>query len=89
MGPVSSPITPIPVMEGLKLSVGEDLTMLEISGESFTPDLKVWFSDVEADTMYRQVGGAQWVELERDVMFMFILNHFSVSWDCIKSITRE
>lgn len=56
MGPVSSPVTPIPVMEGLKLSVGEDLTMLEISGESFTPDLKVWFSDVEAETMYRYVG---------------------------------
>ncbi len=53
MGPVSSPVTPIPVMDGLKLSVGEDLTMLEITGESFTPDLKVWFSDVEADTMYR------------------------------------
>ena len=53
MGPVTSPITPIPVMDGLKLSVGEDLTMLEITGESFTPDLKVWFSDVEADTMYR------------------------------------
>lgn len=53
MGPVSSPVTPIPVMEGLKLSVGEDLTMLEITGESFTPDLKVWFSDIEAETMYR------------------------------------
>ena len=53
MGPVAAPVTPIPVMEGLKLSVGEDLTMLEITGESFTPDLKVWFSDVEADTMYR------------------------------------
>ena len=55
MGPVSSPVTPIPVMDGLKLSVGEDLTMLEITGESFTPDLKVWFSDVEAETMYRYV----------------------------------
>lgn len=53
MGPVTSPVTPIPVIEGLKLSVGEDLTMLEISGESFTPDLKVWFSDIEAETMYR------------------------------------
>ena len=27
--------------------------MLEISGENFTPDLRVWFSEVEADTMYR------------------------------------
>lgn len=53
MGPVSVPITPIPVVEGLKLSGGSDLTMLELSGENFTPDLRVWFSDVEADTMYR------------------------------------
>ena len=55
MGPVSAPITPIPVMDGMKLSVGEDLTMLEITGESFTPDLKVWFSVLEAETMYRCV----------------------------------
>lgn len=55
MGPVSAPVTPIPVIEGLKLSGGMDLTMLEISGENFTPDLKVWFSDVEAETMYRLV----------------------------------
>ena len=55
MGPVSVPVTPIPVVEGLKLSGGSDLTMLELSGENFTPDLRVWFSDVEADTMYRCV----------------------------------
>ena len=55
MGPVSAPVTPIPVIEGLKLSGGVDLTMLEITGENFTPDLKVWFSDVEAETMYRYV----------------------------------
>jgi hypothetical protein len=55
MGPVSAPVTPIPVIEGLKLSGGVDLTMLEITGENFTPDLKVWFSDVEAETMYRWV----------------------------------
>ena len=53
MGPVSAPVTPVPVVSGLKLSGGVDLTMLEITGEDFTPDLKVWFSDVEADTMYR------------------------------------
>ena len=56
MGPVAAPVTPIPVIEGLKLSSGVDLTMLEITGENFTPDLRVWFSDVEADTMYRYVG---------------------------------
>ena len=55
MGPVSVPVTPIPVVDSLKLSGGGDLTMLEITGENFTPDLRVWFSDVEADTMYRLV----------------------------------
>ena len=53
MGPVSVPVTPIPVVEGLKLTGGSDITMLEISGENFTPDLRVWFADVEAETMYR------------------------------------
>lgn len=27
--------------------------MLELTGENFTPHLKVWFGDVEAETMYR------------------------------------
>jgi len=29
--------------------------MLELTGEHFTANLKVWFGDVEAETMYRQV----------------------------------
>lgn len=53
MGPVSVPVTPIPVVGGLRLSMGGDLTMLEITGENFTPDLRVWFAEVEADTMFR------------------------------------
>ena len=27
--------------------------MVELKGENFTPNLKVWFGDVEAETMYR------------------------------------
>jgi len=27
--------------------------MLELVGESFTPNLKVWFGDIEAETAYR------------------------------------
>merc|ERR1719468_1189943 len=27
--------------------------MLELTGECFTPNLKVWFGDVEAETMFR------------------------------------
>ena len=29
--------------------------MVELKGENFTPNLKVWFGDVEAETMYRLV----------------------------------
>lgn len=55
MGPVRVPITPIPVVTGLKISGGHDLTMLEFLGENFSTYLKVWFSDVESDTMFRSV----------------------------------
>ena len=27
--------------------------MLELTGENFTPNLKVWFGDIESETMYR------------------------------------
>lgn len=27
--------------------------MLELTGDNFTPNLQVWFGDVEAETMYR------------------------------------
>lgn len=27
--------------------------MLELTGENFSPNLRVWFGDVEAETMYR------------------------------------
>lgn len=27
--------------------------MLELTGQNFSPNLRVWFGDVEADTMYR------------------------------------
>ena len=29
------------------------MAMLDLSGENFTPVLRVWFGDVEAETMYR------------------------------------
>lgn len=36
-----------------KLNGGGDVAMLELTGQNFTPKLRVWFGDVEADTMYR------------------------------------
>ncbi|XP_048464481.1 recombining binding protein suppressor of hairless-like protein [Rhincodon typus] len=46
------PVTPIPVINSLELNGGGDIAMLEVQGESFSPNLKVWFGDVEAETMY-------------------------------------
>ncbi|XP_043918091.1 recombining binding protein suppressor of hairless isoform X3 [Protopterus annectens] len=53
MGPVYAPVTPVPVVESLQLNGGGDVAMLELTGQNFTPNLRVWFGDVEAETMYR------------------------------------
>ncbi|XP_064600414.1 recombining binding protein suppressor of hairless-like isoform X2 [Liolophura sinensis] len=53
MGPVKSPVTPVPLVNSLHLNGGGDVAMLELTGENFTPTLRVWFGDVEAETMYR------------------------------------
>ena len=39
----------------LQLNGGGDVAMLELAGENFSPSLKVWFGEVEAETMYRYV----------------------------------
>jgi len=43
----------VPSVQHLHLNGGGDVAMLELTGECFTPNLKVWFGDVEAETMYR------------------------------------
>jgi len=53
MGPVRTPVTPVPVVHSLHLNGGGDVAMLELTGECFTPNLRVWFGDVESETMYR------------------------------------
>ncbi|GFY66558.1 suppressor of hairless protein homolog [Trichonephila inaurata madagascariensis] len=53
MGPVRTTVTPVPVVHSLHLNGGGDVAMLELNGENFTPSLKVWFGEVEAETMYR------------------------------------
>ncbi|XP_056298261.1 recombination signal binding protein for immunoglobulin kappa J region b isoform X1 [Pseudoliparis swirei] len=55
MGPVHSSVTPVPVVESLQLNGGGDVAMLELTGQNFTPNLRVWFGDVEAETMYRSM----------------------------------
>lgn len=76
MGPVSNPVTPVPVVNNLLINGGGDVAMLELNGENFTASLKVWFGEVEAETMYRcedsmlcvvpdisafRTGGGRWV----------------------------
>ncbi|XP_064162165.1 recombining binding protein suppressor of hairless-like protein [Anguilla rostrata] len=46
-------VTPVPVISALELNGGGHVAMLEINGENFGPHLKVWFGDVEAETMFR------------------------------------
>jgi len=37
----------------LQLNGGGDVAVMELAGENFTPQLKVWFGEVEADTFHR------------------------------------
>ena len=54
MGPVRNPITPIPIVHNLHVTPNtENGAMLDLMGECFNPSMKVWFGDVEADTMFR------------------------------------
>ncbi|XP_075560188.1 recombining binding protein suppressor of hairless [Dermacentor variabilis] len=52
-GPVRGPVTPVPVVSSLHLNGGGDVAMLELTGENFAANLRVWFGNVEAETMYR------------------------------------
>jgi len=40
------------------LNGGGEVAMLELTGENFTPHLKVWFGEVEAETLHRLVAAA-------------------------------
>ncbi|XP_017540662.2 recombining binding protein suppressor of hairless-like protein isoform X1 [Pygocentrus nattereri] len=46
-------ISPVPVIHGLELNGGGHVAMLELHGENFGPHLKVWFGNMEAETMFR------------------------------------
>ncbi|XP_007530956.1 recombining binding protein suppressor of hairless-like protein [Erinaceus europaeus] len=50
---IHEPVTPVPLISTLELSGGGDVATLELHGENFHAGLKVWFGDVEAETMYR------------------------------------
>lgn len=52
-GPVTSPVTPVPIVTSISANGGGDVAMLEINGENLGPTLKVWLGEIEAETMYR------------------------------------
>jgi len=41
------------IILSFQLNGGGDVAMLELTGENFAPNLKVWFGEVEAETMHR------------------------------------
>lgn len=53
MGPTNKPVTPVPIVHNLNVNGGGFETMLELTGENLFPNLKVWFGDVQVESMYR------------------------------------
>jgi len=80
MGPVHTSVTPVPQVTCLQLNGGGDVAMVELKGENFTPNLKVWFGDVEAETMYRC----------EDSMFCVVpdISAFRDGWKFVRSPTQ-
>lgn len=78
----------MPIVNSLNLNGGGDVAMLELAGDNFTPQLQVWFGDVEAETMYRCAeallcvvpdisefrGEWLWVSIQSKFKFQFILS---------------
>ncbi|CAF0723845.1 unnamed protein product [Adineta ricciae] len=53
-GPVSHPITPVPVARHIVVEGGGAAATIELTGENFAPGLTVWFGDTESPcTEYR------------------------------------
>lgn len=53
MGPVSAPLTPVPIVHSLNLCGGGPSAQLELTGENFQPSHRIWLGEVECDTLFR------------------------------------
>ncbi|KAL7407030.1 hypothetical protein ABVT39_001843 [Epinephelus coioides] len=75
---IQTPVTPFPVITGLEVNGGGHVAMLEINGENFSPHLKVWFGNSEAETMFKSPESLLCVVPDVSV--------FSDGWRCLRRI---
>ncbi|XP_073323651.1 recombining binding protein suppressor of hairless-like protein [Pagrus major] len=75
---IQTPVTPFPVINGLEVSGGGHVATLEIQGENFSPHLKVWFGNSEAETMFKSPKSLLCVVPDVSV--------FTDSWRCLRRI---
>ncbi|XP_029287434.1 recombining binding protein suppressor of hairless-like protein isoform X2 [Cottoperca gobio] len=75
---IQTPVTPFPVITGLEVNGGGHVAMLEIHGENFSPHLKVWFGNSEAETMFKSPKSLLCVVPDVSV--------FSDGWRCLRRI---
>lgn len=73
---VQSAVSPFPVISALEVNGGGHVAMLEIHGENFSPHVKVWFGNHEAETMFKSPKSLVCVVPDVSV--------FSESWRCLR-----
>uniref|UniRef100_A0A672GAS4 Recombination signal binding protein for immunoglobulin kappa J region-like n=1 Tax=Salarias fasciatus TaxID=181472 RepID=A0A672GAS4_SALFA len=73
---IQAPVSPFPVITGLEVNGGGHVAMLEIHGENFSPHLKVWFGNSEAETMFKSPKSLLCVVPDVSV--------FSDGWRCLR-----
>ncbi|XP_030275697.1 recombining binding protein suppressor of hairless-like protein [Sparus aurata] len=75
---IQTPVTPFPLITGLEVSGGGHVATLEIQGENFSPHLKVWFGNSEAETMFKSPKSLLCVVPDVSV--------FTDGWRCLRRI---
>uniref|UniRef100_A0A3B4U7A6 Recombination signal binding protein for immunoglobulin kappa J region like n=1 Tax=Seriola dumerili TaxID=41447 RepID=A0A3B4U7A6_SERDU len=78
MACIQTPVSPFPVITGLEVNGGGHVAMLEIHGENFSPHLKVWFGNSEAETMFKSPKSLLCVVPDVSV--------FSDGWRCLRRV---